>query len=665
MPEIDKITVANSDGELVTYNIKGSGAKVPTKTSELTNDSGFITSSAVGDGRITFTQGGTQKGSFTVNQSGNTTIELDGGGGGTVTIEALDFNNVAEMKASSKLVAGAFARTAAYASVNDGGAATYKIRTKASGDTDSDTTIFTNNGLVAELVLSDPEIVREKQGNTNWFKCYSNNLTGRNKSIKSKIHQTQEKDNTIELMYNENTVSNLCLANTNSFGNKTAIDVKTPSQRNKFDSILIEKGYEYGIKIPTSYYSQFNDVWAAGKTGILIGNPDKTGDWIGVLDFNACHFNASDMAFKVVAKDTNTVCVDKSSFENNYKCMDNSGVVYVRNTYFGDTPLDGAKTVGVLDAQAGSRTYFTDCTIGYVSNSYSDNRKTSIFDLKGTPTTGAKVFVKGGTLNISDNAHASSVSAIYDSSSALDQIFIDNARFVPSTASKNHNQCPYRLLEGYSPLRSENPITNYVINGTFKNPILNDAILNHNDHASIDPVLTNPFGGKCITYTRSGEATQGYTRMFFKVPKHLVGKKMVLEMYGWSNIGSFAVSSPNLGLNNVYYEFNLRTHRNNPRMVRVEVTPTKEDGEIYFFLHWGNTNPDASYLLAGVILKELEYKDLMSCYKDQDVMYSRKAPTNTTAAKKGDIVYATSDTTEVNALGWIFNGTAWVPYGTF
>lgn len=607
MPEIDKITVANKDGQLVTYNIKGSGSN----------------------------------------------------------LEPLDFDNVAKMKASRKLTVGAFARTAAYATANDGGAATYKIRSKSSSDIDSDTTIFTDNGLVAELVFSEPGIIREKQGSTNWFKCYSNNLTARTKNIKSRINQTQDKDNTIELMYNENTVSNLFLSNPDGYENKIAIDIKSPSQRNKLDSIFIEEGYEIGVKAPTSYYSQFNDVWFSGKTGIQIGNPDATGEWIGVLDFDACHFNASDIAFQVVATDTNTICLDKSSFEDCYKCIDNAGVVYARNTYFGDSPLDGTKTVGVLDARPGSRTYFTDCTMGFVSNSYPDIRKTSIFDLKGDENAGAKVYVEGGTFHIGDNAYANSISAIYDSSSPLDQIFVDYTRFVPSTVSPNHNQCPYRLLEGYSPLRSKNPITNYVINGTFNNPILNDAILNHNDHAEIDQVLTNPFGGKCITYTRSGSATQGYTRMFYKVPKELVGEKMVLEMYGWSNIGSFAVLSPNLGINTMYYNFNRSNHRENPRMIRVEVTPTKEDGEITFFLHQNNTNPDASYLLAGVILKKFEYKDLMSCYKDQDVMYSRKAPTNTANAKKGDIVYATSDTTEVNALGWIFNGTAWVPYGTF
>lgn len=92
---------------------------VPTKTSDITNDSGFITSSAlapyalsadlatvatsgdyddlsnkptiptVGNGTITITQGGISKGTFTTNQSGDTTIALDAGGGGIGNIDNL------------------------------------------------------------------------------------------------------------------------------------------------------------------------------------------------------------------------------------------------------------------------------------------------------------------------------------------------------------------------------------------------------------------------------------------------------------------------------------------------------------------------------------------------------------------------------------------------
>ena len=60
-------------------------ASVPTKTSQLQNDSGFITSASlptVNNGTLTIQQDGVTVGTFTANQSGNTTVNLTSGGGG-------------------------------------------------------------------------------------------------------------------------------------------------------------------------------------------------------------------------------------------------------------------------------------------------------------------------------------------------------------------------------------------------------------------------------------------------------------------------------------------------------------------------------------------------------------------------------------------------------
>lgn len=51
------------------------------------NPDGFITSTAIGNGTIVFTQGGEIKGTITANQTSNSTIELDAGGGSTVIID--------------------------------------------------------------------------------------------------------------------------------------------------------------------------------------------------------------------------------------------------------------------------------------------------------------------------------------------------------------------------------------------------------------------------------------------------------------------------------------------------------------------------------------------------------------------------------------------------
>ena len=86
---------------------------IPTKTSDLTNDSGFVVGSTlatvatsgsyndltntptiptVGNGTITITQGGTTKGTFTLNQSSNATIALDAGGSGGGDVSAAGDN---------------------------------------------------------------------------------------------------------------------------------------------------------------------------------------------------------------------------------------------------------------------------------------------------------------------------------------------------------------------------------------------------------------------------------------------------------------------------------------------------------------------------------------------------------------------------------------------
>ena len=61
----------------------------------------------VGDGTITINQGGTQKGTFTVNQSGNTTIDLDAGGGSSRNIGEIVSSTIPLTDAGLHLLDGA------------------------------------------------------------------------------------------------------------------------------------------------------------------------------------------------------------------------------------------------------------------------------------------------------------------------------------------------------------------------------------------------------------------------------------------------------------------------------------------------------------------------------------------------------------------------------
>ena len=69
----------------------------------------------------------------------------------------ITFNNVAEMKAAENLVNGSKCCTLGYYSVNDGGNATYKVRTITNDDVVDEGSIIAlyDDSLIAELIISD------------------------------------------------------------------------------------------------------------------------------------------------------------------------------------------------------------------------------------------------------------------------------------------------------------------------------------------------------------------------------------------------------------------------------------------------------------------------------------------------------------------------------
>lgn len=77
------------------------------------------------------------------------------------------FDSVADMKASTNLIDGSFAKTLGYYSENDGGASQYKIRTKTAGDTPNEGDLIAiGNSLVAELVVKGNAICANQFGAT-------------------------------------------------------------------------------------------------------------------------------------------------------------------------------------------------------------------------------------------------------------------------------------------------------------------------------------------------------------------------------------------------------------------------------------------------------------------------------------------------------------------
>lgn len=72
------------------------------------------------------------------------------------------FDNVADMKVSANMIAGSYARTLGYYNINDGGGATYKIRSVTNDDRIDEAFIIeigdAQDALVAELVIEDSKV---------------------------------------------------------------------------------------------------------------------------------------------------------------------------------------------------------------------------------------------------------------------------------------------------------------------------------------------------------------------------------------------------------------------------------------------------------------------------------------------------------------------------
>ena len=72
------------------------------------------------------------------------------------------FDNVADMKQSSNLVNNSFAKTLGFYTPNDGGMATYKVRTKTESDTPNEMNLIAiGDTLVAELILNDVANIKQ------------------------------------------------------------------------------------------------------------------------------------------------------------------------------------------------------------------------------------------------------------------------------------------------------------------------------------------------------------------------------------------------------------------------------------------------------------------------------------------------------------------------
>ena len=97
---LNKPTLGTMAAESASDYTKTSGLATVATTGAYSDLSGTPTIPTVGNGTITITQGGVTKGTFTTNQSGDTTIDVDAGGGQTIqytTMPTASADNVGDI----------------------------------------------------------------------------------------------------------------------------------------------------------------------------------------------------------------------------------------------------------------------------------------------------------------------------------------------------------------------------------------------------------------------------------------------------------------------------------------------------------------------------------------------------------------------------------------
>ena len=487
-----------------------------------------------------------------------------------------------------------------------------------------------------------------------------------NTKLSPQIIQQEENEFTIKTVANFTTIEHLRIINTNAWENKIGILVGTPAQPNQrhyFVDLIID-GYLYGISMKKSYYNYLCDIsFRNCATAILLGNPDNVADWVGAMTLDTLRFSAINTGIDLVATDTtSSITLDKCSFEGVNHSIKNSAALYIRNTYFGDqsrNPIDTNEPDSIVMANPGSKTVLRDCRLGLENRTYTNKTVTGLFRLSGTDNKPCSIYVDGGLIEISNNNNShptfsNGITTIYTSESALNRVYIDNVDFIPSDpkVNLNHTQIPYYLYDGYSCLASVNPLQNYVLNGNLASDNANALLENSSNDLSFEETLTNPFGGKVIKLADADNHTR--LTLYYKIPSHLVGKRMTLELYACdASYGQVRVahvySDCSESVDHYFNSGQIQDGYRTPRITRGPFTPTKEIGRIGIVNHQDATKP---LVLAGVILKEYEYTNQLSKYEEYtNAIYSTAIPTVGTW-NVGDKVYNRTPTAG-GYEGWV------------
>jgi hypothetical protein len=572
------------------------------------------------------------------------------------------YDTVFDMRNATNLSNGDYAETLGYSSKNDNRGALYKIRNIASGETaDGNTLISLNNiNLVAELVGNSEIINNLKQPTTTSF------TVGQGKTLTG-THSTPINAGAEAIVVSVNgnnaTVDNVSITNTDSLPNKTAIKAYKSGGNTAgltISNTVIGANFDKGIVLDSAYFSSFSNIRVGNTSGASLTLENSTGGWTGVQDFTGCIFHSGNPTVLIDETDTNTIAFNDCCFEDvTNNVIENKGTIYVNRSYFGDMVSTGKET-HLLYGYAGSKTYFNDCTLAITPAYNTEGSFNTHFALHG----GAECYVNGGLINAGNRDHAS---AIYSTDNSNDKIYIDGLK-----EGGANNWTPYYLYP-YSPLRSLNPMQNYIINGTLTDTLQTKIGFEKSDGSIFDFTINssyvNPFGGSVVEHEYN--ATFNPYQFYFEVPDEYVGKPMILQIYGYCRRGvgdthvPFTIQSTYMSANSdlsgnfgmepfTQYSSNSEFTSRNVFANQKIAYPKSKRGIIQIYYQ----ATGVGFLsISGIALLDPKNSLQMGTFVSANKRASSHIPTNTSDATKGDFVY--NFNSNPTCEGWLFDGTSW------
>ena len=424
----------------------------------------------------------------------------------------ITFNNVAEMKAAENLVNGSKCSTLGYYEVNDGGNATYKVRTITNEDVVDEGSIIALNddSLIAELIISDEINIKQfgakGDGTTDDTNAFKNAI-----SLEKPIYVPNG-----DYVIKDNLTIRSNLRGENNYSSHLLFD----SLANNTYGITLGVGYlkVINLRITSTDTTQnvgtniaYNGINTTGKLYINLDNLYITNFNIGVnLGINC--WNNTFNTIRVTNCNTGIYLSEECNDDTFYDCI-------IKACKKGFHKIHGT-TVNIIGGD------FSYNEIGIILENHGDlNIYGTYFELNSqysiSATWGMNAFDKISVKNCSFTENNATTRIFYFNGTSTSSATIENCYF-RNVGDTNITMCQYQT-SSLKPIFIDNVYNSTFVVDTTRAEYINSKVYN------ITSLTTNQF-----TFTANGIGFYIYT-----APSTPTGYRLLTKDFIRTDAGSF------------------------------------------------------------------------------------------------------------------------------